>query len=90
MGQGNSSSHSHFPSSQPYPPEPNQDPVGLGPGPLLIGSQEVPHHGDAPARAMGGGPGVRLVLCRAACLPRPRTPTHCSSGIRSTARRELG
>lgn len=69
VGQGNPSSHSHFPSSQPYPPEPNQDPVGLGPGPLLIGSQEVPHHGNAPARATGGGPGVRLMLCRAACLP---------------------
>ena len=69
VGQGNPTSHSHFPSSQPYPPEPNQDPVGLGPGPLLIGSQEVLHHGDAPARATGGGPRVRLVLCRAACLP---------------------
>lgn len=45
------------PSSQAYPPEPHQDPVGLGPGPLLIGSQEAPHHGDAPTRARRVGTG---------------------------------
>lgn len=53
-------SHSHLPSSQAYPPEPHQDPVGLGPGPLLIGSQEAPHHGDAPVKARGGRCRVRL------------------------------
>lgn len=33
-----------------HPPQPDKDPVGLCPGPLLIGSQEVLHHGDPPAR----------------------------------------
>lgn len=53
-------SHGQLPSSQAYPPEPHQDPVGLGPGPLLIGSQEAPHHGDAPVKARGGRHRVRL------------------------------
>lgn len=33
-----------------HPPQPNEDPVGLCPGSLLIGSKEVLHHGDPPAR----------------------------------------
>lgn len=33
-----------------YPPQPDKDPVGLCPGSLLIGCQEVLHHGDPPAR----------------------------------------
>lgn len=33
-----------------HPPQPDEDPVGLCPGSLLIGSQEVLHHGDPPAR----------------------------------------
>lgn len=45
-----------------------------------------------PAGAMGGGPGVRLVLCRAACLPLPLSdpPLTAPQGSASTARRELG
>lgn len=33
-----------------HPPQPDKDPVGLCPGSLLIGSQEVLHHGNPPAR----------------------------------------
>lgn len=71
----------HLPSSQAYPPEPHQDPVGLGPGPLLIGSQEAPHHGNASARAMGGRHGVRLAPRRAQCVPPcPRPPLTAPQG----------
>lgn len=33
-----------------HPPQPDENPVGLCPGPLLVGSQEVLHHGDPPTR----------------------------------------
>lgn len=49
-----------FPAGQAYPPKPHQDPVGLGPGPLLIGCQEVPHHGNTPVKVRDSRNGVRL------------------------------
>lgn len=86
-----SAHHCQLPSSQAYPPEPHQDPVGLGPGPLLIGSQEAPHHGHTPARARGGGQGVRpgMVSCQAERAPPCsdphslllRDPLHGSQGV---------
>lgn len=86
-----SASHSHFPSNHTYPPESHQDPVGLGPGPLLIGSQEAPYHGNTPARARGGGHRVRpdMVLCRSECPPPCsdphslllRDPLHSPQGV---------
>lgn len=31
-----------------HPPQSDQDPVGLGPGSLLVRSQQVLHHGHSP------------------------------------------
>lgn len=83
--------HGHHHSSQAYPPEPHQNPVGLGPGPLLIGSQEAPHHGNTPVRARGGGQGVRpgMVRCGAGRVPPCpdphslllRDPLHSAQGV---------